>query len=380
MKVTIMTKEYPPYIYGGAGVHVEYLSLALASFIDVDVRCFGDQMESYENLNVKGYRSLQFPDGEFTKVLEPISVNVAMLKDPIDSPVVHCHTWYAMFAGFLAKTLTGTSLVTTVHSLEPLRPWKREQLGRGYDLTGWLEKLGLENSDRVIAVSQGVKADIMESYNIPEDKIRVIYNGVDLGTYKKVESKDTLKVYGIEEPYLLFVGRLSRQKGITVLLDALKYLPEEILLVLCATSPDTQEFEDEVRERTLGRKNIIWIRKMLSRKEIVELYSHAHIFVCPSIYEPFGIINLEAMACQTPVVASRVGGIKEVITHGETGLLVEPDDPKELALAIESLLVDEDARVGMGHSGRRRVEEKFSWKAIAKETNTLYEELLDSKN
>ncbi len=374
MKVMIMTKEYPPYIYGGAGVHVEYLSKELSELMKVEVRCFGGQREEEENLQVKGYKNppWSFDVMDFDKVLVPMSINLSMVREPMDSSVVHCHTWYTFFAGFLTKTLRNIPLVTTIHSLEPLRPWKQEQLGTGYELTSWIERLGIEASDKVIAVSNGMKEDILKYYNVPEEKVQVIYNGIDLDIYKRVESKETLYEYGITEPYILFVGRISRQKGITVLLDAIRYLPKDVKVLLCAASPDTKELEEKIQERVLGMENIIWIKKMLPKEKVIELYSHAHIFVCPSLYEPFGIINLEAMACETPVVATEVGGIKEVVVNESTGLLVEPDNPRILADAINQLLTDESLRKSLGENGRRRVEEYFSWKMIAKQTYDLY--------
>lgn len=376
LKVTMFTNEYPPYIYGGAGVHVDYLSRALSKIMKVEVRSFGDQKVEGERLSVKGYKGWdaikRAADPKLAKALEPFSADLLMAGDAVDSDVVHCHTWYTFMAGFLAKMLYGLPLVTTIHSLEPLRPWKREQLGTGYDLSTWMERTGIENSDKVIAVSKGMKEDIISVYGIPGDRIEVIYNGIDLEEYKPSASDEARRKYGVKDKYILFVGRVTRQKGITHLVDAAQYLPGDVQVVLCAGAPDTKEIQEEMEAKVKHRPNILWINEMVSRKDVIELYSNAMVFVCPSIYEPFGIINLEAMACHTPVVASAVGGILEVVVDGETGLLVEPGKPKELAAAITRLLGDPALRRRMGDAGRKRVEEKFSWDTIAAQTKELY--------
>lgn len=369
LKVTIFTNEYPPNIYGGAGVHVDYLTKELSKLMEVDVRCFGDQNYTENNLRVRGYKEWdklkENSDARYQKVLGPFSIDLAMIKDEIDSDILHCHTWYTFMAGFLAKKLYDKPLVVTIHSLEPLRLWKEEQLGNGYKLSSWMEKTGIEAADRVIAVSKGSKEDILKCYDIPEEKIEVIYNGIDLNQYQKTDENVARKKYGIEGKYILFVGRISRQKGITHLIDAVKYLPKDIKVVLCASSPDTQEVLEEVEQKVKGHDNIIWINKMLEKDEIIELYSNAEVFACPSVYEPFGIINLEAMACKTPVVASATGGIKEVVIHDETGFLVEPGSPEELAKYINILLNNKELAIKFGENGRRRVEEMFSWESIA---------------
>ncbi|EIV99339.1 glycogen synthase [Thermoanaerobacter siderophilus] len=381
LKVTMFTNEYPPNIYGGAGVHVDYLVRELSKLMEVDVRCFGDQDYTADNLKVRGYKQWdklkENSDPRYQKVLGPFSIDLAMVKDEIDSDILHCHTWYTFMAGFLAKKLYDKPLVVTVHSLEPLRPWKEEQLGNGYKLSSWMERTGIEAADRVIAVSQGSKEDILKYYNIPEEKVEVIYNGIDLNQYQKTDRNIARQKYGIEGKYILFVGRISRQKGITHLIDAVKYLPKDIKVVLCASSPDTQEVLEEVEQKVKLYDNIIWINKMVEKEEIIELYSNAEVFACPSVYEPFGIINLEAMACKTPVVASATGGIKEVVVHEETGFLVEPGNPEELAKYINILLNNKDLAIKFGENGRKRIEEMFSWESIAKKTYEMYKDVIE---
>lgn len=381
LKVTIFTNEYPPYIYGGAGVHVDYLTKELSKLMNVDVRSFGDQDYTEGNLKVHGYKDWdelkKGSDPRYQKALGPFSTDLAMVKDSIDSDVLHCHTWYTFMAGFIGKKLYDKPLVVTIHSLEPLRPWKEEQLGNGYKLSSWMEKTGIEAADRVIAVSKGSKEDILKCYDIPEEKVEVIYNGIDLNQYQKTDKNVTRKEYGIDGKYILFVGRISRQKGIIHLIDAVKYLPKDIKVVLCASSPDTQEVMDEMEAKIKGYDNIIWINKMLKKEEVIELYSNAEVFVCPSVYEPFGIINLEAMACKTPVVASATGGIKEVVVHDETGFLAEPGNPEDLAKHINILLNNKDLAIKFGLNGRRRVEDMFSWESIAKKTYEMYKDVVN---
>ena len=310
--------------------------------------------------------------------------------------VVHCHTWYSNFGGILAKLLYGTPLVVTTHSLEPLRPWKREQLGRGYDTSSWIEKTTIEMADAIIAVSKETKEDVLKHFDVDEKKIHMVYNGIDLDEYQESSSIESLVKHGIdpELPYVLFVGRITRQKGIIHLVNAIKHLNKEVQVVLCAGAPDTddiaKEMEDLVAEVQKGRDNVIWIDEMLPKSEIIELYSHAAVFCCPSIYEPFGIINIEAMACNTAVVASAVGGIKEVVVHGETGLLIpveqqdtapfEPVDSekfaKDLADGVNQLIADKELRESMAAKGRQRVEENFSWTEIAKQIKLIYESIV----
>lgn len=380
LSVTIMTNEYPPNIYGGAGVHVDYLSRALSTMMSVEVRCFGEDRPGSRGTIVRAYRPwtlmTQGGDARLSKALSPFSVDLAMAKDAVTTDVVHCHTWYTFMAGFFAKELYGKPLVTTIHSLEPLRPWKEEQLGTAYRLSCWMERTGVIASDRVIAVSKGMKDDILKCYTIPEDRIRVIYNGIDLDEYRPVETNIARREYGVGGDYILFVGRMSRQKGIVHLLDAVPHLPGDVQVVLCAGAPDTEEIEREVMERVAGKPNVVLIREMVPKHKIIELYTHARVFCCPSIYEPFGIINLEAMACETPVVASAVGGILEVVVDGETGFLVEPGDPEALAHAINTLLQNENLARSFGKAGRRRAEQVFSWESVARQTKDLYGALI----
>lgn len=378
MKISLFTNEYPPNIYGGAGVHVDYLSKFLAELVEVEVRTFGEQNDG-EGTNPRamgfhGWELLSQGKAPFTKVLETLSINLAVNNRPLTADVVHCHTWYTFFAGFLAKILYGIPLVVTMHSLEPLRPWKEEQLGSGYHLSSWIEKNGVEHADRVIAVSAEMKQDIVNSYQIPSEKVEVVHNGIDLDQYHPVQDRDYLDEQGIDYPYLLFVGRISRQKGILQLLEAMEQL-DRVYLVLCASSPDTPELEREVREKVKQNPRIKWINEMVSKDKVIQLYSHATAFICPSIYEPFGIINLEAMACKAPVIASRVGGIKEVVVDGETGFLVPPDDPGELANRIKFALNNPELMAEFKEKGRQRVEQYFSWESIAKRTVALYHQV-----
>jgi starch synthase len=380
MKVSLFTNEYPPYIYGGAGVHVDYLARFLARLIEVEVRAFGEQHQRQANLSVTGFPGWERlrSDLPFSKVLETLSVNLAFNGVAVDSRIIHCHTWYTFFAGFLAKKLYNLPLVVTMHSLEPLRPWKEEQLGAGYALSSWIERTGVENADRVIAVSAEMKEDVLRYYRIDPAKVAIIHNGIDLRQYQPVGERSYLEQKGISGPYLLFVGRISRQKGILQLLDAMEELRGGGLkLVLCASAPDTPELEAEVREKVAANPEVIWINEMVAKENVIQLYSHAEIFVCPSVYEPFGIINLEAMACKAPVIASRVGGIKEVVVDGETGILVEPDRPDQLAAAIGKLAGNRQLIAKFKEAGRRRVEQSFGWDVIAQKTVQLYQAIVN---
>lgn len=406
MKIMMITNEYPPHIYGGAGVHVDYLCRELVRLDDarhrLKVLCFGDQQESGANFDVTGIAGMPdiFRQGEANeKVIDVLRRNIAITGLAGNADIVHCHTWYAFLAGCLVKQFMEIPLVITVHSLEPKRPWKREQIGTGYNVSGWLEKTAMENADGIIAVSQGMKSDIMNCYQPDAEKIRVIYNGIDTGQYQKTLNPDILVAYGIDplKPYVLFVGRLTRQKGIIHLVHALPYINEGVQIVLCAGAPDTEaiarEMRVEVERARVGAPNdIIWIPDMVPVEQIIVLYSHATLFVCPSVYEPFGIINLEAMACGTPVVAAAVGGIPEVVVHGQTGILV-PFDPvssadpeplrpeqyaRDLAAAINELLRAPERRQIMGAESRRRVESHFRWEAIAQQTLEYYEELCEN--
>ena len=399
MKVLFLTNEYPPHTYGGAGVHVDYLTRELAKLMPVEVRCFGDQQLNQGNLKVTGF---EVDASAFTapKPLRSVFGAVRRCTDfnttRIDADLVHCHTWYTHFGGILAKKNYGIPLVVTVHSLEPLRPWKREQLAGGYDFSVWVEKTALEMADAVIAVSRGTKADIERLFQVDPKRVPVIYNGIDLDEYHKVDSTDALRRYGVDpaKPYLLFVGRIARQKGIVHLVRAIQFMDPGFQVVLCAGAPDTPEIADEmskaVEQAKAQRPDIIWIQEMLDKKSVIEFYSRAAVFCCPSIYEPFGIINLEAMACETAVVASAVGGIKEVVVDSETGFLVpleqmqespfEPTNPekfsRDLASKTNELMANPELREKFGQAGRKRAEEKFSWSAIARETKALYESLV----
>ena len=398
MKILFLTNEYPPHIYGGAGVHVDYLSRELAKTMDVDVRCFGDQRFEKGRLKVTGFE-LDTTNFSCPKELQAVFGAVRRCTDfnttNIDADLVHCHTWYSHFGGILAKLNYGIPLVITVHSLEPLRPWKREQLGGGYDFSLWVEKTALEMADAVIAVSSDTKRDIERLFDVDLARVHVIYNGIDLDEYRKVDSTAALERYGIDKnkPYLLFVGRITRQKGIIDLCRAIPFMDPGFQIVLCAAAPDTPQIAEEmkaaVEKARAKRPDIIWIQEMIDKKSACELYSHAAVFCCPSIYEPFGIINLEAMACETAVVASAVGGIKEVVVDGETGFLVpleqrketpfEPLNPekfsRDLAARINQLMQDRNLREKFGRAGRKRAEEKFSWSKIAQQTKELYERI-----
>ena len=399
MKVLFLTNEYPPHIYGGAGVHVGYLSRELAKTMEVEVRCFGDQNLTDGRLRVKGFEldtsgftcpePLQSAFGAVRRCVDFNTTN-------IDADLVHCHTWYSHFGGILTKLNYGIPLVITTHSLEPLRPWKREQLAGGYDFSLWVEKTALEMADAIIAVSRETKRDIERLFEVDPARVHVIHNGIDLDEYRKVQSTAALKRHEIdpERPYLLFVGRITRQKGIIYLVRAIEFMDRDFQIVLCAGAPDTKEIAAEMNKALAAAKrkrpDIFWIEEMLDRKAVVELYSHAAVFCCPSIYEPFGIINLEAMACGTAVVATAVGGIKEVVVDGETGFLVPlkqmkespfaPANPekfaRDLAARINQLMRDRPLREKFGRAGRKRAEKCFSWSAIARKTEALYRSLL----
>jgi len=402
MKTLFFTREFPPYVYGGAGVHVEYLAAELSKLMKIEIRSFGDQDSTDGNLQVKGfpYENPIFDNSDdlLEAVFKTLSTGLHMNADFIDADIVHCHTWYAHFAGIIAKLCYGIPLVITTHSLEPLRPWKREQLGRGYDASSWIEKTAIEMADALIAVSNETKDDILNYFNVDENKIKVIYNGINLQQYITTSDSETLDEYQVDKtkPYVLFVGRITRQKGIIHLINAIKYIDENTQIVLCAGAPDTKEIglemEQAVNEIKKIRKNVIWIDKMLEKKQVIQLYSHAAVFCCPSIYEPFGIINIEAMACNTAVVASAVGGIKEVVVDGETGILVpveqqniapfEPVNPdkfsRDLADGINKLINHPTLRNSMAKNGRKRVEDYFDWISVAKQTEELYKSLKNS--
>jgi starch synthase len=465
MRVGLMTREYPPYVYGGAGVHVEYLSQQLAQLIDVDVYAWGEtpaskqappddkdaatrQAEKEEagldRLTVHFQQPWAAISGgttaKFKGALEALSLNLLENLDLSALDLVHTHTWYVSMAGFLAKKLYGIPFVLTTHSLEPLRAWKAEQLGSGYALSSWMERTAILDADAIIAVSHGTKADIQRAYpEVDPGRIHVIYNGIDLCQYQYTPRTEALIKYGVDpmKPYVLFVGRITRQKGVTHLVDAIQYLPAGTQIVLCAGAPDTPEIAAEMRAKveavrryTPGSQeamvevfsdgkadnpaghaiatgdptgtghNLVWIEQMVSKEEAIQLYSHCAVFCCPSVYEPFGIINLEAMACRAPVVASATGGILEVVVdedaategveptghlvpfaaHAETGFPSDPEQfARDLAERINGLLKDPERARAMGEAGRRRVEEMFSWESIAKQTVELYERLIAAR-
>lgn len=403
MRVGLFTREYPPQVYGGAGVHVDYLSRELARQVEVEVHCWGPQHSDNGNLHVRGAEP--WPEissgtqAKFKGALEAFSLNLSQIKALEGIDVVHTHTWYVSMAGYLAKKLYGMPFVLTTHSLEPLRAWKSEQLGSGYAMSSWMERTAILDADAIIAVSAGTKADILRAYpEVDPERIHVIYNGIDLAEYQKTENTQALTDYGVDPdvPYVLFVGRITRQKGVTHLVDAIRYLPPETQVVLCAGAPDTPEIATELREKVATARrdhpHIVWIEKMVTKQETIQLYSHARVFCCPSVYEPFGIINLEAMACRAPVVASSTGGIKEVVVDGETGYLVPfvqdpvtsfPTHPdmfaRDLAARLDELLKDPAKCRRFGDAGRRRVEEIFSWTAIAHQTIELYQKLIGQR-
>ena len=399
MKTLLLTNEYPPHTYGGAGVHVEYLSRELAALMPVEVRCFGDQESEAEQLKVQGFAARTEP---FTAPKNLLSVFGAAQRcldfngQTIDADLVHCHTWYTHLGGIIAKLNYGIPLVVTVHSLEPLRPWKREQLGGGYDFTCWVEKTAIELADAVIAVSSETKRDVQRHFNVDPEKLHIIFNGIDPTEYKPTDPTSALTRFGIDptQPYVLFVGRITRQKGIIHLVEAIQHLEPGFQVVLCAGAPDTPEIAAEMKaavaQAQAQRAGVFWIDEMVDKPTVIQLYSGAAVFCCPSIYEPFGIINLEAMACETPVVAAAVGGIPEVVMHDQTGLLVpvaqmtespfSPLNPadfsSDLARAINRLMRNPEMREAMGKAGRERAIAQFSWEAIARQTKALYETLV----
>jgi alpha-maltose-1-phosphate synthase len=379
VKALLLTREYPPHIYGGAGVVVGHLANALSRLMAVDVRCFGERepAKTPGPISLRGYtpweRLAPGPDGpRFAPALETLSIALAMARDPVDADVAHAHTWYADMAGLWIRTLHRIPLCVTLHSMEPLRPWKADQLGSGYLLSSWIEKTAVEAADRVIAVSRRMRDDILAHFAVEPDRVVVIHNGIDPDQFRRTEARDVLARRGVREPYVLFVGRITDQKGIFHLLEAAPKLPAGVQVVLCASAPDTPEIEARLKRAVPTHPNVVWIGEMVPVPEVVQLYSHAAVFVCPSVYEPFGLINLEAMACETPVVASAVGGILEVVEDGRTGLLVEPGRPDDLAAAIGRLLADPAQGRAMGRAGRARVEAQFSWASVAARTRDVY--------
>jgi glycogen synthase len=404
MNIVILTNEYPPNVYGGAGVHVEYLTRELATLDDgaheVNVHCFGGQHADDGNLHVRGVEPLgeiDARDARHDKFFDAMQRNVVMAGAVAsDADIVHGHTWYSHLGGCLAKQLTGAQLVLSTHSLEPQRPWKEEQLGTAYHGSSWVERTAYENADGVVAVSDAMGRDVQTLYDVPGERVRTIHNGIDLDQYRPRPDEAVLEKHGVDPdvPFVLFVGRITRQKGILHLVNAIEHLPDDTQVVLCAGAPDTDEIAREMdalveEARAASDARIVWIDAMLPKDEVITLYSHAAVFVCPSVYEPFGIINLEAMACGTPVVAARVGGIPEIVVPGETGLLVDLDQHEDgftprhperyaraLADGIGELLGDPDRRQQMARAARTRVEKHFSWRRIAEQTLDFYETLL----
>ncbi|MEV4073812.1 glycogen synthase [Nonomuraea fuscirosea] len=388
MRVDLLSREYPPEVYGGAGVHMEYLARELRKLADVHVRCFG---AARAEAGVSAYRVPAGLEGA-NAALQVLGVDLEMAAACAGADVVHSHTWYANFAGHVAKMLHGVPHVITTHSLEPLRPWKAEQLGGGYTISSWAERTALAAADAVIAVSEGMRRDVLAAYpEIPPERVSVIHNGIDTAQYAPDRATDVLAKHGVDpaRPYVVFVGRITRQKGLVHLLHAARSFDPQAQVVLCAGAPDTPEIAAEVTElvRGLDRDGVLWIQEMLPKPEVIQLLTHATVFVCPSVYEPMGIVNLEAMACETAVVATATGGIPEVVADGETGLLVPisqaadgtPHDPErfaaDLAERVNALLRDPARARALGVAGRERAIEHFSWERIAHRTLKLYTSL-----
>jgi starch synthase len=393
LRVDLLTREYPPEVYGGAGVHVEYLARDMRPLADVRVHCFGAPRSE------PGVTAYAEPAGlaGANAALRTMGLDLEMAAGCAGTDIVHSHTWYANFAGHVAKLLYGVPHVVTTHSLEPLRPWKAEQLGGGYALSSYCERTAIEAADAVVAVSAGMKRDVLTAYPaVAPAKIRVVHNGIDTVQYAPDRGTDVIERLGIDltRPSVVFVGRITRQKGLPYLMRACHDLPPQAQVVLLAGAPDTAEIAAEVQAlaaRLRGaRDGVIWVQEMLPKHEVVQILTHATVFVCPSVYEPMGIVNLEAMACETAVVASATGGIPEVVADGETGLLVPidqvsdgtgtPVDPdrfvRDLAAALTVLVEDPDRAAAMGLAGRRRAVEHFSWESIAERTLDVYRSVL----
>ncbi|MDP9394262.1 MAG: glycogen synthase [Actinomycetota bacterium] len=389
MRIDLLTREYPPAVYGGAGVHVEYLARDLRRLADVRVHCFG---EPRDEPGVQAYADPAELAGA-NAALRVMGVDLEMAAGAAGADVVHSHTWYANLGGHVAKLLHGVPHVVTTHSLEPLRPWKAEQLGGGYGLSSFCERTAIEGADAVIAVSAGMRADVLTAYpSVDPDKVVVVHNGIDTEQYAPDRGTDVLEREGIDpdRPSVVFVGRITRQKGLAHFLRALRQVDPAAQVVLCAGAPDTPEIAAEVsglvEELSRERAGVVWIEKMLPKSEVAQILTHATVFVCPSVYEPMGIVNLEAMACEAAVVATATGGIPEVVADGETGLLVPiqqvsdgsgtPVDrdrfESDLADALNALLADPDRAAQMGRAGRQRAVEHFAWSAIAERTMEVY--------
>lgn len=406
MRILLLSNEYPPHVYGGAGVHVGHLSRELARLDKgshiVNILCFGEQREEHANKTVEGIHlknsDFSYKNQHHKKMIDTLLRNILMIGSASKADIIHCHTWYTHLAGCLIKHIYRIPLVITAHSLEPQRPWKLEQLGSAYSASCWIEKTAFENADGIIAVSSAIRTSINELYGIPFDKICKISNGIDVTVFKPTYNPDILASYGIrsDRPFLLFVGRITRQKGIFYLLNAVNYLSGDVQVVLIATDPDTAEINEEMSQkinqiRSENRHKIIWINTFVPEDHLVVIYSHASVFVCPSIYEPFGIINLEAMACETPIVASAVGGIQEIVTDGETGLLVpfdprgtncpEPKNPdkfsRDIAAAVNSLLAPSAPLRYIRTKAREKIEKSYNWKGVASQTLDFYNKLIE---
>jgi alpha-maltose-1-phosphate synthase len=379
VRVALLTREYPPDVYGGAGVHVEHLARELRALVELEVHTWGADRDGA--VGHEPWDALAGPAPELG-ALRALSVDLAMAATTASAELVHSHTWYANLGGHLAKLVHEVPHVATVHSLEPLRPWKAEQLGGGYALSSFCERTALEAADAVIAVSQGMRADVLSCYPaVDPERIAVIYNGVDAEAFTPDPATDLIEPRGVdpETPSVLFVGRITHQKGVTHLLDAALEIDPAAQIVLCVGAPDTPAIEAEVRARAdrvrRERRGLVWIEEMVPHADLVQLLTQATVFVCPSIYEPLGIVNLEAMACETAVVASAVGGIPEVVEDGVTGTLVPPADPGALAAAVNALLAEPERAAAYGRAGRERVVGDFAWPAIARQTAALYERL-----
>jgi starch synthase len=385
VRIGLLTREWPPDVYGGAGVHVEHLAAELRRKIDVDVHCFGQpRADAFGHAVPAALASAN-------QAIQTLGVDLEMVDATADVDLLHSHTWYANLAGHVGSLLHGVPHVVSAHSLEPLRPWKEEQLGGGYRVSSWVERTAYEAAAGIIAVSHGMRADVLTAYpNVDPARVSVVHNGIDTTVYQPDAGTDVLTEYGIDagRPYVLFVGRITRQKGIVHLINAARRFDDDVLLVLCASSPDTKDIGaetsaavDQLRAER-GDRSVVWIEEQVARPKVIQLFSHALAFVCPSIYEPLGIVNLEAMACETAVVASAVGGIPEVVVDGETGLLVPYDaaEPKAFEFAFAdavNVLAGDPARAHtMGVAGRHRAASEFGWDAIADQTIAVYEAAL----
>jgi starch synthase len=388
VRIGLLTREFPPDVYGGAGVHVEYLAPALAELVDVEVHCFGEPRPAARG--VAAVHAYQVPADldEANPALQTLGVDLSMVAGLEHVDLAHSHTWYANMAGHLAKVLHGVPHVVTAHSLEPRRPWKAEQLGGGYRLSSWVERVAYESADAVIAVSEGMRRDVLDCYPaLDAARVHVVHNGIDTGFYRPDPQRAALHANGIDpdRPSVVFVGRITRQKGVGHLIAAAHRIDPAAQIVLCAGAPDTREIAEEtekaVAELSASRQGVVWVRGMLPTTDVRQILSAATVFVCPSVYEPLGIVNLEAMGCATAVVASDVGGIPEVVAHGETGLLVHFDEHHVeefrtgLADAVNELLADPARAAAMGVTGRERAERDFAWSAAAARTVEIYRSL-----